>query len=358
MVETLGDKLRLTRESKGYSYEYVGRETNIARRYLEALEREDFTKFPGEPYLLGFLRNYGEYLGLDVDELLSLYRALKIQEQPTPMEELLKAPAPSFPVWLVFLIVLLPILAILGGGIYFIFLRPASQPGQEEPVYVPVEYVLEEGGFLERRFYRGDTVLIGAGAEQFKAELEELGDPLTIKVPGGRAELRLGGDTELDLNGDGAADIRVSLSDYDKDSPGAGALLRFDSNVFGIPPADAADGAAAVPRGAQSTVIFSSSNAYPFTLQVQFQGFCMFRWEVDRRERNERYFSRGEELNIQAQNGLRLWVSNAASLRLRVIGAGRTVPLELGGAGEVVVSDLRWLKDDGGRFRLSQYRLE
>jgi cytoskeletal protein RodZ len=71
-VESLGDKLRSTREAKGYSYEYVGRETNIARRYLEALERKAFSKFPGEPYLLGFLRNYGEYLGLNVEELLSL----------------------------------------------------------------------------------------------------------------------------------------------------------------------------------------------------------------------------------------------------------------------------------------------
>ena len=68
MVESLGDKLRTARESKGYTYSHVGRETNIAIRYIEALENEDFSKFPGEPYILGFLRNYGEYLGLDVDE--------------------------------------------------------------------------------------------------------------------------------------------------------------------------------------------------------------------------------------------------------------------------------------------------
>jgi len=61
-VESLGDKLKSTRERKGYSYDFVGKETNIARRYLEAMENEDFSQFPGESYLLGFLRNYGEYL--------------------------------------------------------------------------------------------------------------------------------------------------------------------------------------------------------------------------------------------------------------------------------------------------------
>jgi cytoskeletal protein RodZ len=355
MVESLGDKLRLARENKGYSYEHVGRETNIARRYLEALEGEDFSKFPGEPYLLGFLRNYGEYLGLNVDELLSLYRAIKIQEQPIPVEQLLKSP-PSFPKGLIFFFVLLPILAIAAAGIYFIFLRPASEPENTEPVQPPMEYTLEDT-FLERRFYKGDTILIPVNNEQFKVELREMEDPLTLSVPGGKAALNLGGDAEVDLNGDGIADVRVSLSDYDKNSPTSGALISFSTNLFEPSPVAGAAGTT-VPRGNQNIIIFSSSNAYPFTLQAQFQGFCMFRWEIDRRERIERYFSRGEDLNIQAQNGLRLWVSNAAAAKLQVIGAGRTVPLELGGAGEVVVTDLRWLRDDDGRFRLSQYRLE
>jgi cytoskeletal protein RodZ len=257
---------------------------------------------------------------------------------------------------LIFFFVLLPIFAILAGGIYFIFLRPSpAAPESDESVPLPMEYTLE-GSFLERRFYKGDTILVPVNNEQFKVELREMDDPLTLTIPGGRAVLNLGGDANVDLDGDGVADVRISLSDYDKNSPNSGALISFTTNLFNAPAMGAAETIS--PRGAQRTVIFSSSNAYPFTLQVQFQGFCMFRWEIDRRERMERYFSRGEELNIQAQNGLRLWISNAAAAKLQIIGAGRTVPIELGGAGEVVVSDLRWLRDDEGRFRLSQYRLE
>jgi cytoskeletal protein RodZ len=349
-VESLGDKLRAARESKGYSYEHVGRETNIARRYLEALETEDFVKFPGEPYLLGFLRNYGEYLGLEVDELLSLYKAIKIQEQPIPVEQLLK-PSPGFPKFLAVLLVALPVLAFLAGSVYFIFLRPRAGHVESAEPQAPSEYILE-GVNMERRFYKGDTILIPIENERFKVELREMADPFVLVIPNGRAELNLGADTELDLNGDGFADVRITLADYDKTSPLSGALIRFDINLR-----PAAVETAGRPE-TQNAVIFSSSTAYPFTLQAQFQGYCMFRWEIDRRDRSERYFSRTDEISVQAQNGIRLWVSNATAVKLQVIGAGRTVPLEIGAAGEVVVVDLRWLRDEDGRFRLVQYRLE
>ena len=88
----------------------------------------------------------------------------------------------------------------------------------------------------------------------------------------------------------------------------------------------------------------------------------MFRWEIlferDRRDRNERYFQRSDELNIQAQNGIRIWASNAQAAKFQVIGGGRTVPVELGGAGEVVVTDIRWVRDEDNRYRLIIARLE
>jgi hypothetical protein len=88
----------------------------------------------------------------------------------------------------------------------------------------------------------------------------------------------------------------------------------------------------------------------------------MFRWEIlmerDRRDRNERYFQRSDEINIQAQNGIRLWVSNAQAVKFQVIGGGKTVPVEIGGPGEVVVADIRWVRDDDNRYRLVVLRLE
>ena len=72
MMESLGEKLKETRNEKGLTLDQISRETNISVRFLEALESENFDVFPGEPYVLGFLRNYSSYLDLDVQKIISL----------------------------------------------------------------------------------------------------------------------------------------------------------------------------------------------------------------------------------------------------------------------------------------------
>jgi cytoskeletal protein RodZ len=369
-VESLGEKLKSTRESKEYTLDLVSRDTNIAGRYLEALEREDFSVFPGEAYLLGFLRNYGEYLGLSGEELLSLYRALKIQEQPIPIEQLLKSRARISRVILGGLVFLLAV-GLAGGGIYF-FLRasPAEAVADMRP-REPAEYALE-GAAMERRFYQGDAVLIPLGTSRYRLNLSGIGETLTLTVPSGQVFLDIGQEINVDLNGDGQGDIRVIATDFVKDNSAAGALLRFEQNrdmvisegspvevsAVSLPPGSQP----AVPAAAAATAILSSPNPYPFTLQAVFQGYCMFRWEIlaerDRQGRNERYFQRTDELNLQAQNGIRIWASNAAAVKIQVIGGGQTKAVEIGGAGEVVVADVRWVRDDDGRYRLVLSGLE
>ena len=91
-MEALGQKLREARESRNVSIEQVARDTHISKQHLEALEVENFAALPGETYAMGFLRNYAEYLSLNPEEVVSLYRAIQIQEQPLPMAELLQYP--------------------------------------------------------------------------------------------------------------------------------------------------------------------------------------------------------------------------------------------------------------------------
>ncbi|MCR9143327.1 MAG: DUF4115 domain-containing protein [bacterium] len=80
--------LREAREARKLSMKDVGRETNITPRYVDALENEDYSVFPGETYALGFLRSYAEYLNLDVDHLLNLYRGHQIDLSEAPLKEL------------------------------------------------------------------------------------------------------------------------------------------------------------------------------------------------------------------------------------------------------------------------------
>jgi cytoskeletal protein RodZ len=359
-VDSLGERLRLAREEKGYSLEQISRDTNIAARYLQALEAEDFSGFPGEPYILGFLRNYSEYLGLEAQEQLSRYRALKIQEQPVPVEQLLRSPVPVRKIVLGILIPLV-VLGLGGGGYYFYTHRPVREQTPAVAVRQAAEYTVTTEA-LERRFYLGDSILIPLGDSSYKLVFSNLGDAVTITTPAGPVILDLSQEVTLDLNNDGVVELRITAAEFAKNDSGAGAQLRFEP-LHTNPPAAAALPAGEVAALAAAAVIFSSPNSYPFTVQLNFQGYCMFRWEIlaerDRQDRNEQYFQRGEELNIQIQNlGVRIWASNAQAAKLQLIGGGRTTPVELGGAGEVVVADIRWVRDEENRFRMVLARLE
>jgi hypothetical protein len=104
--------------------------------------------------------------------------------------------------------------------------------------------------------------------------------------------------------------------------------------------------------------LVSSPTVYPFTLQANFEGFCMFRWESDSNNREERYFRRDEVQNIQAQNGIRVWTSNANAVKLQLIAGGRNIDVSLGSPGEVVAADIKWIRGNDGRFTLNLVRLD
>ncbi|MDR2536454.1 MAG: helix-turn-helix domain-containing protein [Treponema sp.] len=389
-MESLGNKLKTTREDKGYTYDQVSQDTHIASRYLKALEEEDFSVFPGEPFLLGFLKNYGEFLGLDIPELLALYRAMKIQEEPVPVDQLLK-PVSQFPFKLVIAVCVgLIILGLIGWLVYVLLNRAPKQPAVVAKPRAPEEYTLKDN-FLERRLYQGDLILIPYDDSQYVLSILSVGDAITINTPDREVILDLGQEVGVDLNSDGIEELQITAAEFAKNESRNGVLLRLQLDNA-LPPAvgetipetlptdpnaggtGTSAGTGTVTAGttpgptpitatgiANATVIFSSTTAYPFTLQSVFQGYCMFRWEVlaeqNRRERTERYYQKADELNIQAQNGIRIWVSNAATVKLQVIGGGRTVPLELGGVGEVVVAEVRWIRDDENRYRLVMVKL-
>jgi len=367
-MESLGEKLKTARVEKGLSHDQIARETNISIRYLEALETENFSVFPGEPYVIGFLKNYGAYLDLDVQKVISLYRALRIQEQPVPVEQLLKKQT-KLPKFLVPLIIIILILGACGFGVYYLITTRKSGDSQNtNTTRAPVEYIMEGNSMENRRLYKNDTVLVSVDGITYKMELFNLGETVVILTPGGEKNLDLGQDITIDLNNDGIDELRIRVADFAKNNPDMGALINFyliDTAVYTGAEIDQNVSIAAnttISSASSTTIIPTVSSPYPFTLQANFQGYCMFRWEIlnerDRRGTNQRYFQRSEPLEIAAQNGIRIWTSNAQAARFQVIGGGRTYPVEIGTAGEVVVTDIRWVRDDENRYRLILMRLE
>jgi len=69
----LGETLQRARLARGVTLEEAERTTRISRRYLEALENENFGLLPAPVYARGFLRTYARYLGLEPAALLPLF---------------------------------------------------------------------------------------------------------------------------------------------------------------------------------------------------------------------------------------------------------------------------------------------
>jgi len=366
-MESPGEKLRTARTEKGLSIDQVSHDTNITNRFIEALENENYSVFPGEPYVIGFLKNYSSYLELDVQKILSLYKAFRIQEEPVPVEQLLKHHS-KIPAIAAGVIIILGLLGAAGWGVYQFILYMKNRPAQiTAPVRTPVEYTMETNS-MEQRLYINDSVLIQIDKEIYKLELSNLSEVVTIRTPEGSVVLDLSQDANIDLNNDGIHELRITVADFAKNNADMGALLYFylmdaEAVYYAASGSEQNVSVAMNPASSVSTTIIQASpSAYPFTLQSIFQGYCMFRWEIlnerDRRDRNEKYFQRSDELNIQAQNGIRIWSSNAQAAKFQIIGGGRSIPLEIGAPGEVVVADIRWVVDDSSQYRLMLIRLE
>jgi cytoskeletal protein RodZ len=379
-MESLGQKLRETREQHNFSLEQVARDTHISKQYLEALEQEQFSTIPGETYIIGFLRNYAEYLSLNPEEIVSLYKNIQIQEQPLPMTELLEPAGSKAPPRLLILLVI--ILAVLGGGAYLLYRYVIASPGPARPQTAAVqetaeqvegqEFVFEDEA-MTRWFSADDTIGFPLNGNIYRLQLINIDRTLTVKVPGGTMDMTVGQDRQLDVNGDGRNDLRILLNDIDATDVAKRANLSLYKITKATPTqvAEAAEiaegeqsalteegegdlsttGEAIVTEAAAGAISITTANSpSPFRVSISFRGYCLFRYLVDKDIREERFFHKGENFALDAKNEVRLWISNAGVVRLMV--AGRE--LEVGRAGAVTTKLVRWRRDEAS----GQYVLE
>lgn len=102
MTTTIGQKLKAAREDQSLTFEKVFEATRIRIQYLQALEADDHSIMPSPVQARGYLRNYAEYLGLDVDQVLEELRETNAQTPseivigPADISEV-QEPGPSVP---------------------------------------------------------------------------------------------------------------------------------------------------------------------------------------------------------------------------------------------------------------------
>lgn len=355
-MESYGELLRGTREGRHLDLETVCRETSISRQWLEAMEAEEPHRFPGEPYFVGFLRSYADYLGLDKERIIALFHAKKIQETPTPAA-LTARERPKFVVPLIVFLVL----ALIGGGVFALWkYLPRTEKIDplallEKPV-VSKEYELTEKPFAGRVF-KNDKFILGTEKGNITLTVAQTTDIFGLETPAGLQFVELSEQLELDADGDSIPEMVVYVKDLSSKSNDRGAevniMLKSAKNAaISSPDESLILKAADLPKNQQMTEVLSDTRAYPFTVQATFRAGCLFRYRPDHKEVVEDFLSNGDVLTVTSSNVFRLWMSNGNTAKLQLVANGRSYDLGVSKAGEVVVQDIKWIKDTDGKYKL------
>ena len=87
-MKDIGNFLRERREARGISLIEVEKDLKIRKKYLQALEEGNIDAIPGKTYLIGYLRNYSKYLGIDDENIIQIIQTYKnLEKQKTDLKE-------------------------------------------------------------------------------------------------------------------------------------------------------------------------------------------------------------------------------------------------------------------------------
>ena len=301
-MENLGEKFKQARAAKRVTIEQAAEETCIQKASLEALENEDYSQFPAEIFLTGFIRNYAIYLGLNPNEMISLYRSRLIQEQPIPVEKLLavrkkvsingKAVAAGFAAVIV-------IAAVVFAAVWFVTREPAVGVTETEETVLP----LFDAQFTEQRIKVGDGLRFPVGDGEFALRVSEIGEKTVIAYESGSEkktgiiEALPGEESQIDFDLDGIPDVKMTVRSFDARLQSA--LIRFDREVGEAVREDPSDRPAEEPqqsafinfqpeeqqpaesRRVEPIIVETSSVANPFSIDIVFRDRCFVRYKLD-----------------------------------------------------------------------------
>ena len=359
-MESYGEQLKKVREAKNLDYDTISRETTISVPYLIGLEEEDTGAFPGEAYMLGFLRNYAEYLGLNSELLLALYRSKKLQESPVPEGLIVHEKPPFF--W--------PL--IIGGiGLFLCaaiavttILLTHRKTDDSSEVVVDKSSVIKKYQLTDKTFngrvYVGDQIIYPTPSGDIILTVSDTLSSFGIQCPVGKLYTELSEEAELDIDGDTATDLIVYVSDISVTDSSRGAEVRLlKRNGYSVSVnQDDIPFASEVVSNHKQFVVLEDNRAYPFTINGSFRGSCVFRYKIDRHDSVESYFTNGEVVTMTANNGIRLWMSNCNTVKFTITADSRNYDLEIGKAGQVLVEDIKWIKDTDGKYKIVVIELD
>lgn len=87
-MKDIGNFLKERREARGISLIEVEKDLKIRKKYLQAIEEGNIGIIPGKTYLIGYLRNYSKFLGIDEENIKQIIQTYNnLEKQKAGLEE-------------------------------------------------------------------------------------------------------------------------------------------------------------------------------------------------------------------------------------------------------------------------------
>lgn len=372
-MEPLGLYLKQVRESKKLTIDKVIEDTFIMKKFILAIEDDDFSSFPGEAYLKGFLRNYGEYLGLDPSDLISRYERIKMSETPSPTELLIPKPKVFFSrMLLIILAVVFAIAVIVGVGAVVMAMRTTmanSAPKTVEEIENEKEkarsekkkslLVKEKKKEVVDADNKSKVFTFEAEADNFTVKKEEkisfkldddkiysiwvseLEPTVILESSAGKQQFLIanGFTNKFDVNGDGKEDLEIVLS-YWTDKNATIGLKRIANSLWSD---SSIDSEFFLPDTIE--IIGENTNKSEISVMLSLSEMSYLKYQIDKNPEVERTFNAGAVLELKANDRILLWMSNAGAVSADFSAYNKR--MVLGEKGKVDVKIIAWTRNNG-----------
>ncbi|MEK3722234.1 helix-turn-helix domain-containing protein [Paenibacillus sp. FSL H8-0034] len=140
-MSDLGQLLRKARLEKKISLEDLQESTKIRKRYLEAIEDGNYKILPGNFYVRAFIKSYAEAVGLEPNEILSLYQNVIPAAEPDHIEptrsKRTTRNTERMGKWVSTVMMIAFFVLILGIIYYYLIMNYNNKPHEANPVNEP-----------------------------------------------------------------------------------------------------------------------------------------------------------------------------------------------------------------------------
>lgn len=354
--QTLGDFLKQARKEKGVTIDEISRETNISKRYLAALEENDYSLFPADTYILGFLTTYAEALEMDKDFVAQqFYKQMRI-EQDAPIEQLVGIQKRT-PVK----VNMGMVGAIAGGGVLLLLIiiaiatgKPRErQPGSNQPARSYVYAGGQVSSISEQIFVVGDVITITNDLRKVEIKLLKMGSSQNLEFQVNRQNysLKEGEVLNIDTDNNNIDDLGLEVFKLQNNEIKLSVMIVQEENrVVQTNTAIASEYQDAV---ISETEFVSFDTKAAVTMKIKCTASGWLGYIADSGEIKEFAVKKDQIIDIAFTDKLILMLGNAGAVQIQV---GDHV--ENGGSlGEVNKSVFYW-RQANGRFTLMRALLK